>query len=147
MKADPKPTDSSSNSVFDLLGDKWTLVILRDLLFEGKHTFTEFKASAEKIASNILTSRLKMLDAEGFVIKTASTSNKVKYQYSLTDKAIDLLPVFLALFSWAEKHSEEDAYENAAYQQLKGSDQASIKTFIRKLRKRRDTELGINPSK
>jgi DNA-binding HxlR family transcriptional regulator len=88
MKVDQDQAVWSVSVALDVLGDKWTLLILRDMLFEGKSSFTEFKASREKIASNILTARLKMLDLKGFVIKTATADNKVKYRYSLTDKAI-----------------------------------------------------------
>jgi DNA-binding HxlR family transcriptional regulator len=142
MKTDPEPAEHPNTTVFDLLGDKWTLVILRDLLFEGKTTFTEFKASPEKIASNILTSRLKSLDSEGFVIKTGSASNKVKYWYSLTDKAIDLLPVFIALFQWSEKHVPSPVSISTNYQKL-SKPGADIAAYARELRKKRDADLGM----
>lgn len=143
MKVDPTTPDSSIAFTLDILGDKWTLLILRDMLFEGKSTFTEFKASAEKIASNILTSRLKTLDAEGFVIKTASAANKVKYRYSLTDKAIDLLPIFVELFFWAEKHTIGPHYSNPAYQRLKANDSATIAAYAKEIKKHRVAELGF----
>lgn len=145
MKTDPAQAEQLNTTVFDLLGDKWTLVILRDLLFENKTTFSEFKASPEKIASNILTSRLKALDTEGFVIKTGSASNKVKYQYSLTDKAIDLLPVFITLFQWSEKYLPSQIITSPNYQKLSqtGSD---IAAYAHELKKKRDGDLGLKPS-
>jgi len=142
MNNDPEQAEQSSTTVYDLLGDKWTLVILRDLLFEGKTTFTEFKASPEKIASNILTSRLKSLDSEGFVIKTGSASNKVKYQYSLTDKAIELLPVFISLLQWSEKHLPGTVSTSTTYQKL-SEPGADIATYARELKKKRDVDLGM----
>jgi DNA-binding HxlR family transcriptional regulator len=136
-------TSDFFSSELDLLGDKWTLLILRDMLFESKSTFTEFRQSKEGIASNILTARLAKLDAAGFVIKTSSTANKVKYQYSLTDKAIELLPTFLTLFAWAEKHGESFHYPNPAYQELKDGTIASINQYAHELRRRRDHLLGL----
>ena len=143
MKADVIQANVPKSSALDILGDKWTLVILRDLLFEGKSTFTEFKNSPEKIASNILTSRLKLLDAEGFVIKTGSADNKVKYKYSPTDKTIDLLPFFIALINWAEEHGEDILADPASFAN-KLSDLGSIAAYASYLKRRRDIELGIN---
>jgi len=133
--------NQSSSLELDILGDKWTLLILRDMLFEEKSSFSEFKASSEKIASNILTDRLAKLDAAGFVIKTSSIGNKVKYRYSLTDKAIDLLPVFVALFSWAEKHGTECS--NPIIKRLITNDSDALKAYSRELKKHRDATLGI----
>jgi DNA-binding HxlR family transcriptional regulator len=136
-------TSDFFSSELDLLGDKWTLLILRDMLFESKSTFTEFRQSKEGIASNILTARLAKLDAAGFVIKTSSTANKVKYQYSLTDKAIDLLPTFVTLFAWAEKHNEGFHYPNPVYQHLKDGRLSAIHKYAQELKGRRDHLLGI----
>lgn len=140
MKVDHNQSDYST---LDILGDKWTLLILRDMLFEGKSSFSEFKASREKIASNILTARLAKLDSEGFVIKTASTANKVKYLYSLTDKAIDLLPLFVELFNWAEKYSTEPLCSNPVYKKLTANNSITITEYSTELKQRRDHMLGI----
>lgn len=137
MKVDHNPFE------LDILGDKWTLLILRDMLFEGKSSFTEFKASQEKIASNILTDRLAKLDTAGFVIKTSSTANKVKYRYSLSDKAIDLLPFFVELFYWAEKHGTGTECSNAAVKKLAANNSDTIDAYAKELKKQRDAILGI----
>jgi DNA-binding HxlR family transcriptional regulator len=143
MKVEQDQSVWSISIALDILGDKWTVLILRDMLFEGKSSFSEFKASREKIASNILTARLKMLDVQGFVIKTSSADNKVKYRYSLTDKAIELLPMLLELFCWAQKHSEAEAYTSPRYKRLETKDPATITAFVLELKKQRDDELGI----
>jgi DNA-binding HxlR family transcriptional regulator len=143
MKVEQNQSVWSISIALDILGDKWTLLILRDMLFEGKSSFSEFKASREKIASNILTARLKMLDIEGFVIKTATADNKVKYRYSLTDKAIDLLPMLLELFCWAAKHSKGQPYTSPVYKRLETKKSAAIATYSQELKKHRDAELGI----
>jgi DNA-binding HxlR family transcriptional regulator len=114
---------------------------LRDMIFEGKSSFSEFKSSEEKIASNILTDRLKNLDAEGLLIKTASAANKSKYLYSLTDKAIDLLPVFVELFAWGAKYSALKQPSNPVYKKLVANQSKTITQYVQELRKRRDAIL------
>jgi DNA-binding HxlR family transcriptional regulator len=142
MKENHLRSDCSICYALDIFGDKWTLLILRDMLFEGKSSFSEFKASEEKIASNILTDRLKTLDAEGFLIKTASAANKAKYLYSLTDKAIDLLPVFVELFSWGDKYKAIQQPCNPVYKRLRANNSETIAEYARELKQRRDAVLG-----
>jgi DNA-binding HxlR family transcriptional regulator len=89
--------------VLDILGDKWTLLVIRDLLF-NKHRFGEFAESPEGIPTNILASRLKRLEAEGIVKKVPYQSNPVRMEYYLTSKGADLGRVLAAMRKWAEKH-------------------------------------------
>lgn len=89
----------------DILGDKWSLLILRDLLFFKKTSFGEFLLSDEKIARNILTDRLNDLVASGFLVKRVSPDNKSKFLYDPTAKAVDLVPVLLQLAYWSQKHT------------------------------------------
>ena len=88
----------------DIFGDKWTLLIVRDLMFRGKRHFREILASDEHISSNILTDRLKLLLAEGIIAKTEDPSHKQKVVYSLTEKGIDLLPILVQISTWSYKH-------------------------------------------
>ncbi len=90
-------------NVLDLFGDKWTLLIVRDLLL-GKNRYGEFAQSPEGIPSNILANRLKRLESEGVVVKTAYCEKPVRYQYELTEKGRDLVPVLEAMAAWAGKH-------------------------------------------
>lgn len=142
MKDSHLRSDCSICYALNIFGDKWTLLILRDMLFEGKSSFSEFKASEEKIATNILTDRLKALDAEGFLIKTASAANKAKYLYSLTDKAIDLLPVFVELFAWGDKYKGLREGGNPVYQSLTPNNSSTIEVYAKELKKHRDAILG-----
>lgn len=89
----------------DLFGDKWTLLILRDIILDGKSSFSEFMSSSEKIASNILVDRLQILHTQGFLNKQASELNKSKFIYTLNDKAIDLIPVIIDLIEWGSKYN------------------------------------------
>ena len=87
----------------DLLGDKWTLLVIRDLLM-GKHTFKEFQASPEKIPSNILAERLKRLEHEAVVQRELYQERPPRYSYHLTAKGQDLAPVLQAMLTWGSTH-------------------------------------------
>ena len=88
----------------DIFGDRWTLLIIRDLMFSGKRHFREMLGSDEHISSNILTDRLKMLLDEDIITKTDDPSHKQKVVYSLTEKGIDLLPILVQISSWSYKY-------------------------------------------
>ncbi len=92
------------SSALDILGDKWTLLIIRDLMFKGKKTYGEFLRSEEKIATNILADRLVILEKNGIVEKRAFPGNKVKNLYRLTPKGIDLMPALLEIILWGDKY-------------------------------------------
>lgn len=87
----------------DLLGDKWTLLIIRDL-FLGKKRYQEFLASPEKIATNILADRLKRIEANGLVIQKIYQQNPTRYEYELTQKGEELRPVLEALIKWGRSY-------------------------------------------
>lgn len=89
------------------IGDKWSLLILRDLMFTDKRTYGELQASDEKIATNVLASRLLSLEANGLIRKAIDANNKRRSLYFLTEKGIDLLPVIIELKQWAEKHNND----------------------------------------
>ena len=91
------------SGALDLLGDKWTLLLVRDLLV-GKGTYTEFQQSPEGIPTNILADRLKRLQAAGIIDREPYQQKPVRYRYRLTDKGRDLSPVINALIDWSERH-------------------------------------------
>jgi len=88
----------------DVLGDKWTLLILRDLVFAGKSTYGQFLQSAEKMATNILADRLAVLEAQGIISKAVAADKKSKFTYRLTEKGVDVVPILLELTVWGAKH-------------------------------------------
>ena len=94
------------STTLDILGDKWTLLIIRDLMFKGKRTYGEFLQSEEKIATNILADRLLTLEENGIVEKRAFPGNKVKSLYQLTPKGIDLMPILFEIILWGDEYSE-----------------------------------------
>lgn len=94
------------SSTLEILGDKWTLLIIRDLMFSGKKTYGEFLQSPEKIATNILADRLLVLEQNGIIEKKAFPGNKVKNLYQLTPKGIDLMPILFEIILWGDKYFE-----------------------------------------
>jgi DNA-binding HxlR family transcriptional regulator len=98
-------SDCPISCTLDLLGDKWSLLIMRDLLFFEINSFGEFLLSDEKIARNILSDRLNDLTERGFVVKEVSPQNKSKFLYYPTEKAVDLVPILLQMAAWSEKHT------------------------------------------
>lgn len=89
----------------DLLGDKWTLLLVRDLL-HGKGTYTEIQQSPEGIPTNILADRLKRLQTAGIVEKQPYQERPVRYRYHLTEKGKDLSPVISAMIDWGNRYVE-----------------------------------------
>jgi DNA-binding HxlR family transcriptional regulator len=90
-------------NTLDIIGDKWTLLVIRDLLL-GKRLYGEMMQSPEGIASNILANRLHRLEQAGLIVKRAYQSNPVRCEYHLTAKGRDLKPVLQAIVAWARKH-------------------------------------------
>lgn len=88
----------------DVFGDRWTLLIIRDLMFTGKRHFREMLGSDEHISSNILADRLKTLLDEGIITKSEDPGHKQKAIYSLTEKGIDLLPILMHISRWSLKY-------------------------------------------
>ena len=93
----------------DVIGDKWTLVVLRDVIMVRKRYFQEFLEGNEGIATNILASRLKLLVAAGLVTRRADPGQARRVIYAPTPKALDLLPVLIELMRWSLKHNSGTA--------------------------------------
>lgn len=92
------------SNILDILGDKWTFLVIRDLLFFGKHEYKEFLASPESIATNILADRLKKLKNAQIIDEMTHPLNRSRKLYYLTDKGRDLLPILIEMIGWGEKH-------------------------------------------
>jgi DNA-binding HxlR family transcriptional regulator len=101
----------------DFIGDRWTLIVLRDLILGRKRYYKEFLDSREKIATNILASRLKQLEAAGFVTRAEDPQHARRIVYTPTEKALDLLPAMLELVRWGAKY---DAKSDAPAHMVKG---------------------------
>ncbi|WP_210413975.1 winged helix-turn-helix transcriptional regulator [Luteithermobacter gelatinilyticus] len=90
-------------SALDLVGDKWTLVILRDLAL-GKSRYKQFQESPENIPSNILADRLRRMEEHDLLVKTAYQQRPPRYEYRLTQKGRDLIPLLHVLAKWSLKY-------------------------------------------
>ena len=94
-------------SALDILGDKWTLVIIKQMLIEGKQTFKDFLESDEAIATNILSARLKMLEEFKIITKSKLPNNKKTNIYRLTEKGLALAPVIIELGVWSDANMRD----------------------------------------
>jgi DNA-binding HxlR family transcriptional regulator len=104
----PKASDfARSNcavaSTLDIIGDKWSLLVIRDL-FDGKSTYGELGASAERIPTNILADRLRRLEDAGIIEKSAYQERPVRFAYALTPKGRDMGEILVAIVRWGSKH-------------------------------------------
>jgi DNA-binding HxlR family transcriptional regulator len=88
----------------DVLGDKWTLLILRYMVFAGKSTYGQFLQSEEKMATNILADRLAVLESQGILTKAVAADKKLKFTYRMTGKGGDTVPFIVELVLWGAKH-------------------------------------------
>ena len=88
----------------ELFGDRWSLLIVRDIVFAGKKTYGEFLKSEEGIATNVLASRLAFLEEQGILAKAPSPDDRRKDFYTLTEKGLDLIPIVLNIVLWSAKH-------------------------------------------
>ncbi len=96
------------NLSLELFGDRWTLLIVRDIAFGGKKHFRQLLQSDEGISSRTLSERLQMLEDEGIVTRHDDPAHKLKVVYRLTEAGMDLLPVLIELGAWGGKHRHAD---------------------------------------
>jgi DNA-binding HxlR family transcriptional regulator len=96
------------NASVEMLGDRWSLLIIRDMMLLGRRTFKEFLGSYERPATNILTDRLRRLEAYGIIRSERDSSDGRKLIYELTPKGIDLAPVLTEMVLWAGRHEKTE---------------------------------------
>jgi DNA-binding HxlR family transcriptional regulator len=97
------------NIALELFGDRWSLLIVRDLMFKGRHTYKEFLEAEEGIATNILAERLQRLEAAGIILKLPDPADGRKTIYQLTPKGVDLAPVLVEMILWSARHEKTEA--------------------------------------
>lgn len=91
-------------SMLDIVGDKWSLLIVRDMLLQGKKTFKDFSISPERIAPGILSARLKWLEENELITKQKLPDNQKENIYLLTEKGIELAPIITEIILWSDKN-------------------------------------------
>lgn len=108
MKNESKIRQSGCPVAFglDTFGDRWSLLVIREIMLRGKTTYSDFQNIDEGIATNILADRLKNLDANGIIAKHRDPENRRSYIYSLTEKGRDLAPVMIEIILWGSKHDQ-----------------------------------------
>jgi len=92
------------SSVLDIIGDKWTLLVIRDLMFLGKRMYSELADSMEKIPTNILADRLKKLEVAGIIEKKPYQDRPVRYSYTLTKRGQALRPTLIEIAAWGNSY-------------------------------------------
>ncbi len=120
----------------DIFGDKWSLLIIRDMIYFNKSTYSDFLNSAEGIATNILASRLQSLENNKLIEKLEHPESKAKVLYRLTQKSIDLLPILVEIHLWADKYYDIPADINELIIKAKNGKDEFIKEKTRKLKKK-----------
>jgi DNA-binding HxlR family transcriptional regulator len=106
MKKCEKRSECPVSRTLDILGDKWTLLIIRDIVFKGFRFYNEFLETGEGIATNILSDRLKMLESKGILISKKYELQKTKKVYLLTEEGIGLIPILLEMLVWGQKFDD-----------------------------------------
>jgi DNA-binding HxlR family transcriptional regulator len=129
------------NLTLEVVGDKWSLLVIRDMIFGSRRHFRELLLKSEEgISSNILADRLKMLVEQGIVTKADDPSHKQKAVYSLTERGIELLPVLAQMAAWGRKHLPVSEELGIRAQLLEEGGPAMWSEFIEELR---ETHLGV----
>lgn len=95
----------------EILGDKWTLLVVRDLMWHGKHTFQDLQNSEEHLPPNLLSQRLKRLIEWGLVEREPYQDRPVRYRYGLTEKGRELEPILLQIMAWGHAHLGGGLYD------------------------------------
>jgi DNA-binding HxlR family transcriptional regulator len=121
-------------------GDRWSLLIIRDMMVRGYHTFKQFQESGEGISSNVLSDRLRTLEAAGILLPELDETDGRRLNYRLTQKGIDLAPVMLELLIWGAKY-EATAAPCALVVQMENSREQVIAETYKRWRERDSTPL------
>jgi DNA-binding HxlR family transcriptional regulator len=118
------------NFALEAVGDPWSLLVVRDIVFHGKHAFGEFLASEERITTSVLADRLATLVRTGILTRHRSATDRRKESYSLTDKGLALIPVLVELANWGASH-DPDAAANPFWASKAQTDRAGLCRLIR----------------
>ncbi|MES2220749.1 MAG: helix-turn-helix domain-containing protein [Acidobacteriota bacterium] len=140
-KLKPSPRSGCPVSMgLEQFGDRWSLLIIRDMMVRGYRTFKEFQESGEGIASNVLADRLKTLEAAGIVVPEEDETDARRVNYLLTQKGIDLAPVMLELLIWGAKY-EATAAPCALIAQMENGRKTVLEETYKRWRERDPTPI------
>lgn len=117
----------------DTFGDRWSLLVIREMMLRGKKTYGDFLQADEGISTNILADRLKHLEAEGIIEKSQDPENRRSFVYSLTAKGLDLAPIVLEIIRWGGQHDQRPVASKDVYDRVRKDREG----FEREIRARR----------
>ena len=133
MTKSTRRSDCPISCSLDIWGDKWSLLIIRDLVFAKECTYGDFLKSPEGIATNILAARLQALEENGLIEKLEHPQSKAKVLYRLTRKGIDLFPVIIEISLWADKYYTIAPERKAMLKEVKKDRAGYIKSMTKAL--------------
>jgi DNA-binding HxlR family transcriptional regulator len=143
-KRKAKPRSGCPVSIsLEIFGDRWSLLIVRDMMVRGFRTFKEFEASGEGIASNVLADRLQRLEEAGLIEAKPAASDGRRVNYRLTQKGIDLAPVLLELLIWGARHGKTQM-PCALVAQMESNRAALVAEVRRRWKENDPTPLQVN---
>ncbi|MFD0764613.1 winged helix-turn-helix transcriptional regulator [Mucilaginibacter lutimaris] len=134
MKENKKRSDCPVSNTLEILGDKWSLLIVRDLMYKKKCTYGDFLKSSEGIATNILAAKLVKLEDSKIIKKQAHPGNKSSVLYTLTEKGIELLPTMIEMSLWAEKYFDLSAEWKSVLETVKKDKTEFLQNLMDKLK-------------
>src|SRR5690349_3650597 len=125
MKSRNRQSDCPINYALEIIGNRWAFLVLRDIIYYGKHTYNEFLASAEHVTTRMLADRLDDLEREEMIQKTRSETDRRKEIYSLTGKGLDMLPLLVELNTWGLKYDTDTTIDQTLEKYLR-NDRARV---------------------
>ncbi|HEX7735017.1 MAG TPA: helix-turn-helix domain-containing protein [Ktedonobacteraceae bacterium] len=137
-------SDCPINFALETFGDPWSLLIIRDIVYFGKKTYGEFLESEEKMATNILASRLARLEQLGILVKKPSAVDKRKEEYGLTEKGLDLIPVLAEIANWSAEYDPQTGAPAAWIDLMKAQREKMLQLMRETVRDGRAIFVGEN---
>ena len=132
MKRTERRSNCPISLALETFGDTWSLLVMRDLMFKNKTTYTDFLRSEEGIATNILASRLRHLEVSGLIQRQGSRRSAA---YALTEKGLDLLPVVVEMIGWSARYDPRTAADKAFVRRLRTNRQGLLAELRAELRR------------
>jgi DNA-binding HxlR family transcriptional regulator len=133
MKSVEKRSDCPISSSLDIFGDRWSLLIVRDLMLHKTRTYGDFAKSEERIATNILANRLQVLEENGIIVKLPYPDNKVKGLYQLSPKGVDLIPAVIEIALWGGKYLSNPEDSSPFLKEARKNKPKFLKSVMEKL--------------
>jgi DNA-binding HxlR family transcriptional regulator len=130
MRRRHRKSDCPVHFALEVFGDAWTLLVIRDLMFKGRTSYTDFLRAEEGIATNVLADRLVRLEEDGVIEKVAGSGRSSSNVYRLTPKGIDLLPILLEIIGWSAKYDPKTAADRQFVRRLR-RDRVGLEAKIR----------------